>query len=169
MIREILEEYFDSGDLPALDKNEDPFWDPPNPILIGQSFLQLEPLGVQIENQLEAAILSIDGTGGRQGTINLAYKPCNNQGDTDEDSLPPELQVDDVTELIGKKNLYFQVYIESACDLPENLCYNTFVTYQFKFWPEAIYQTAECAGSTRTPQFNYEQMHCIENISKDIA
>lgn len=35
MIREILEEYFDSGDLPALDKNEDPFWDPPNPILIG--------------------------------------------------------------------------------------------------------------------------------------
>jgi len=35
MIREILEQYFVSGDLPKLDKNEDPFWDPPNPILIG--------------------------------------------------------------------------------------------------------------------------------------
>jgi hypothetical protein len=69
MIREMLEEFFDTGDLPKLDRNEDPFWDPPNPILIGQSFLQLEPLGVQIENQLEAAILSIDGTGGKQGAL----------------------------------------------------------------------------------------------------
>lgn len=35
MIREILEQYFDSGELVKLNKNEDPFWDPPNPILIG--------------------------------------------------------------------------------------------------------------------------------------
>ena len=35
MIREILDEYYDSGVIPTLDKNEDPFWDPPNPILIG--------------------------------------------------------------------------------------------------------------------------------------
>ena len=39
MIREILEEFFDSQELPEIDKNEDPFWDPPNPIMIGQSFL----------------------------------------------------------------------------------------------------------------------------------
>ena len=37
MIREILEGYFDSGELPKLGKNEDPFWGPSNPILIGQS------------------------------------------------------------------------------------------------------------------------------------
>lgn len=101
MIREILDEFFDSGIKPKLDKNEDPFWDPPNPILVGQSFLQLEPLGVQIENQLEAAILSIDGNGGKHGTINIGYRPCNDQGETDEDALPLELQVDDVSELIG--------------------------------------------------------------------
>lgn len=35
MVRELLEEYFDNGVLPKLSKNEDPFWDPPNPILIG--------------------------------------------------------------------------------------------------------------------------------------
>jgi len=35
MIRELLEEFFDSGNLPALSQAEDPFWDPPNPILIG--------------------------------------------------------------------------------------------------------------------------------------
>jgi len=35
MIREILEQYFDSNVRPNLGINEDPFWDPPNPILIG--------------------------------------------------------------------------------------------------------------------------------------
>lgn len=65
MIREILEEYFDDGKLPQLTKESDPFWDPPNPILIGQSFLQLEPLSLMFENNLDAAILSIDGAGGK--------------------------------------------------------------------------------------------------------
>lgn len=65
MIRELLEEYFDSGELPKQDKTLDPFWDPPNPLLIGQSFLKLESLGMQFENELSVAILSIDGHGGK--------------------------------------------------------------------------------------------------------
>jgi len=31
--------------------------------------LQLEPLGLGFENELEAAILSIDGAGGKQGML----------------------------------------------------------------------------------------------------
>jgi len=65
MIREILEEFFDDQKLPILEKEEDPFWDPPNPILIGQSFLQLESLSLMFESNLEASILSIDGAGGK--------------------------------------------------------------------------------------------------------
>ena len=30
-------QFFDSGELPTTDKNEDPFWDPPNPVLIHMS------------------------------------------------------------------------------------------------------------------------------------
>lgn len=52
IIKDVLEEFFETGIKPVLDKDTDPFWDPPNPILIGQSFLQLEPLGYFIENHL---------------------------------------------------------------------------------------------------------------------
>ena len=45
MVREILDQYFESGVKPETVKKDDPFWDPPNPILIGQAFLQLEALG----------------------------------------------------------------------------------------------------------------------------
>jgi hypothetical protein len=72
-------------------------------------------------------------------------------------------------ELIGKKNLYFVVNIDSAEGLPQHLCHNTFVTYQFKFLPDQIYQTEESSGSNRSPKFGYAQMHCIEVITKDIA
>jgi len=35
MIRDILQEFFDKGEKPQLGKNEDPFWDPSNPMLVG--------------------------------------------------------------------------------------------------------------------------------------
>jgi len=35
MIREIYEDFLDTGDIPKLSRVEDPFWDPPNPIIIG--------------------------------------------------------------------------------------------------------------------------------------
>ena len=121
---------------------------------------------MQIENQLDAAILSIDGTGGKQGTISIGYTPCNKQGNTDEDALPVEFQVDDVMELVGKKDLFFKVNIDEASGLPKGLCFNTFVTYQFEFWPEVIYQTDEAAGLNQNPKFGYDKMHCIDYIDQ---
>ena len=80
---------------------EDPFWDPPNPILIGQSFLQLQPLSLTVENSLDAAILSIDGHGGKQGVLSISYEPCNAEGNTDEDYIPEEFLVEDSKDLLG--------------------------------------------------------------------
>ena len=54
MIRENLNEYFNDGVLPKFDnKEKDPFWDPPEPLLIGTSYLSLKSLGYTLENKLE--------------------------------------------------------------------------------------------------------------------
>ena len=170
MIRELLEEFFDSGSLPKLNKAEDPFWDPPNPILIGQSFLQLEPLGIQFENNLETAgILSIDGQGGKNGILNIGYAPCTVNGETEEDAQPDEFMVEDANELIGMKNLYFKVYVRNASMLPKHLNCNPFVTYQFKFEKDVIYSTQEVPGIVSDPKFGYEQIHKIDDITPEIA
>lgn len=170
MIRELLEEFFDSGNLPKLNKAEDPFWDPPNPILIGQSFLQLEPLGIQFENNLDkAGILSIDGQGGKNGILNIGYAPCTVNGECEEDSLPEEFMVEDPNELIGMKDLYFKVFIRSASSLPKHLNCNPFVTYQFKFEKDQIYTTPESTGIQSSPQFDYDHIHKIDDITPEIA
>jgi len=77
--------------------------------------LQLEPLGIQFENNLETAgILSIDGQGGKNGILNIGYSPCTVNGETEEENLPDEFMVEDAEELIGMKNLYFKVYVRNA-------------------------------------------------------
>ena len=61
MLRDLVNEYFDSGLLPTLTQEDDPLWDPPEPQIIGQSFLSLKSLGYLIENGMDAKILSTEG------------------------------------------------------------------------------------------------------------
>ncbi len=69
MMRDLVNEYFDTGDLPKLSHDEDPFWDPPEPLLIGQSFMSLKNLGYLIENEMESKILSSEGNSGVRGML----------------------------------------------------------------------------------------------------
>lgn len=50
LMRALLENFIETGQIPDFtDKDHDPFWDPPEPQLIGQSYLQLKNLGYTIE------------------------------------------------------------------------------------------------------------------------
>lgn len=68
MMRDYLNNYFDSGEMPDWnDKDKDCFWDPPEPLLVGQSSLNLQNLGYMLENELKAQILSVEGSSGHRG------------------------------------------------------------------------------------------------------
>lgn len=68
IIKDILEKYFESGKIPILTKDEDPFWDPPEHHLIGQGFLKLMSLGYLMDNSVD---LTIVGEKGAVGIINV--------------------------------------------------------------------------------------------------
>jgi hypothetical protein len=36
MIKDILDNYFETNEIPQLKREDDPFWDPPEPYFIGQ-------------------------------------------------------------------------------------------------------------------------------------
>ena len=74
--------------------------------MIGQSYLSLGALGFVCDSELDAAILSIDGTAGKNGTLKVKYEPCDADGrlfcqdeeNTDPDNLadmPDELFVEE--------------------------------------------------------------------------
>ena len=57
--------------------------------------------------------------------------------------MPEEFTVEDASEILGLKDLHFKVFIKCAADLPPGLSSNPFVTYQFRFEKDTIYQTKE--------------------------
>lgn len=72
IIKEILDTYFESNQIPILTKDKDPFWDPPEQHLIGQGFLKLLSLAYLVDNPAE---LSLVGDNGAVGSLNvIIYK-----------------------------------------------------------------------------------------------
>lgn len=82
------------------DKDRDPFWDPPEPLLVGTSYLSLKNLGYTLENELEAKILSSEGADGARGVLSISYWPCDASGHGEPDE---ELLVEEPKELLGKE------------------------------------------------------------------
>ncbi len=82
------------------DKDRDPFWDPPEPLLVGTSYLSLKNLGYTLENELEAKILSSEGADGARGVLSISYWPCDASGNGEPDE---DLLVEEPKELLGKE------------------------------------------------------------------
>lgn len=125
-MRDMVDEYFDTGIKPNAAKVDDPFWDPPTPILIGQAFLPLDALGYVCDNDVDAAILSADGSAKQKGFLRCGYDPCDGNGriflsDNDERpfdpkkhaKLPDELYIEDPNDLLKyNKPYYFKFRIK---------------------------------------------------------
>lgn len=107
MMRDLVNEYFETEQLPQLTNDEDPFWDPPEPMLIGQSFMSLKNLAYLIENEMESKILSSEGNSGVRGILSVKYFPTDETGeaDPDEDSLPDEPE--DLSNILFQRTFLF--------------------------------------------------------------
>lgn len=164
MMRDLLEEYFESEEIPQVTRDNDPFWDPPEPQLIGQSFMALKNLGYLVDNELDAKILSSEGSSGVRGNLKVRYCPTDDtgEGEPDEDLLPEEPE-----DLLGKA-ITFKVEIDGAKELPKDLCKNVFVSYGLNFDKSRSYQTEEVEGKSQNPSFNFTKLHHVDSVTPSI-
>ena len=117
----MLEKFYESGSLPSTNNINDPFWDPPEPHLIGQGFLSLQPLAYLIDNPAE---LSLVGDTGECGSILVNLVPLDENGEPLGDKAD---FIEDPIELLNKR-VDFGLNIEYA-NLPENICQDTYCEY----------------------------------------
>lgn len=57
IIKDMSEQYFETGIIPKLEDNDDPFWDPPEPTLIGRAFLTTKALAYMFDNPTTLSII----------------------------------------------------------------------------------------------------------------
>lgn len=50
IIKDMSEQYFETGVIPQLEQKDDPFWDPPEHSLIGRGFLTTKALTYMFDN-----------------------------------------------------------------------------------------------------------------------
>ena len=161
MMRDLLNQFFDTGDLPEVDQDHDPFWDPAEALHIGTSHLQLKNLGYMLPNELDSKILSSEGAQGQNGILRVQYTPCAENGiDEPED----DVQCDEPHELVGKE-CWFRVEIDQAMNLPAELCQDTYVTYSFKHEPNVQYRTDSVPGINQNPKYSYSKVHHIPTVT----
>lgn len=70
IIKDMSEQYFETGVIPIMDQNNDPFWDPQVPTLIGRGFLTTKALAYMFDNPATLPIIGEDEHCG-QLTVNL--------------------------------------------------------------------------------------------------
>lgn len=69
-IKEILDRYFETNQIPILSKEDDPFWDPAEQHLIGQGYLKMLSLVYLVDNPAD---LNLVGDGGPTGSLTVFF------------------------------------------------------------------------------------------------
>jgi hypothetical protein len=132
--------------------------------LIGQSFMALKNLGYMVENEIDAKILSSEGSSGVRGALAVKYFPTD---DTGENEPEDDMLVEEPEELLGKA-ITFRLEIASAKGLPKELCKNTFVSYGLTFDRSRTYQTDEYSGKSENPVYNFKKVHHVDTVTPSI-
>lgn len=77
IIKDMSEQYFENGIIPKLENNDDPFWDPPEPVLIGRAFLTTKALAYMFDNP---TTLSVIGEDDQCGELDVNMVPTDETG-----------------------------------------------------------------------------------------
>lgn len=161
LMRELLQRCEEEGfevadDLPP---EQDPFWDPvEDERLIGEAQILLEGLLMQMENQLDARILSAEGH--QVGTLHIEVWPLNKEGNP---GVPDDEIVDEPQELLGSR-MGVQVKVTYARDLPEALANDVRIEYQW-FIDQHPYRLNPSYGYNTNPKFDHKQVFVQDPVT----
>ncbi|KAF4711775.1 hypothetical protein FOZ62_006038 [Perkinsus olseni] len=131
-MRDMFEAWCDEGQayIDDLHDEDDPFWDPITlEREIGTARIYLESLTMQLENELDAKVMS-SSTGRPVGTLTCAVWPLSRDGSST--TVPDEEIVEEPSQLVGLP-LSFRLVVKKAAHLtPRELANNVRVRYRWQ-------------------------------------
>lgn len=127
IIKDMSEQYFETGVVPALTDATDPFWDPQTPTLIGRGFLTTKALAYMFDNP---ASLPIIGEDEHCGELIVNLVPTDDTGTRNLCEEMDEEEVEFEPEELIDKPLHYLIVVTSA-RIPTNYK-DIFVEYQIR-------------------------------------
>lgn len=163
-IKEILDKYLETNKFPNLSKEEDPFWDPQEPLLLGVAYIKLLSLVYLVENIVEASILTLEGA---IGSLFLEIVPTDILG-LKNLSFDDNYLIEDPSELLGRR-LDFLLKIKEAI-FPGNQYKDIYIEYEIKKsnGEKEKFRSNTVYGTKHNPRFSYSFHHIIDKIDENV-
>nr|XP_039265473.1 kinesin-like protein KIF28P isoform X1 [Styela clava] len=160
MIQELYQQFVDGDDsYLTIEKEKDPFYDPPQDYLIGSSNAFLQSLSYALD--FDDKLTITDHKGQEEGGLYVVVSPCNAKGKP----LPEEENfVEDPSELIGQA-YHVKVTVKSA-DI-DNSRFTNGLYVQYKFLNESELTTTPVIKGTLRPDFNHQRIISIPSMSQE--
>jgi len=156
-IREIGNNYLDTGEIPEWDPETDPFLDDPEPELIGQGYLHMKCLAHLFDNHVTMRLLNSNAR--IAGELSAGFTPTDSTG-KGEPEEPPE----DPSELEGKP-IYFYLKID---ELTLNNKYrDVFCEYKLPY-PTQVFTTQKTSETATKHELNYKHFHSYDSADKEL-
>ncbi|XP_062501904.1 kinesin-like protein KIF28 isoform X2 [Corticium candelabrum] len=157
LIQDMYEKFLDNPEeMAAIKREEDPFWEPIEDILIGTANVFLQNLSFALD--FDDIVAVRDYKGQQEGTLVVAVTPTNQSGKA---LLDEEAFVENSSELIGKP-FHFKIFIRCAEIEKPRFSRGIRCSYFIRGRPESI-QT-ELVKDTLTPEFNHSHLVTIDTM-----
>ncbi|KAK2149668.1 hypothetical protein LSH36_442g01044 [Paralvinella palmiformis] len=155
---DLYQRYLD-GDKTVLKipKDEDPFWEPPEDMLIGTCNVFLQSLSYALDFDDRLAVT--DFKGNEEGSMFVNVTPCTANGKL----LDQDYFIDDPHELIGRP-YYFKVTIKSAG--VNNVRYSRGLYVKYRVYDDHSYIVTGTITGTLTPEFNHSKVIAFKEVTQ---
>ncbi len=155
LMRELYTRYVQEGSA-GVTKEQDPFWEPSEPVLVGVANVYLAPLsyGVEFDDPVEIR----DYKGKTEGIVQVIVKPCDEHGNhlDEEDNF-----VEDSSELLGKP-MYLKFCLPYARGLNPKFAKGIQARWDFY----GIKGETKIVEKTTNPEWGFEQVYTFQDVSK---
>lgn len=157
-MQDLYQRSMDGEDLSKIPKEEDPFWEPPEDVLIGTASVFLQSLSYALDFDDKLSITDYKGEEVATVVINVA--PCY----ANEKPLSEEFFVDEPSELLGK-DYHYKVTIRNATVHDAKFNKGLYIKYK-PFRENEDTQTKTVTG-TLSPEFNHSKVFHFDSITQD--
>ncbi|EDO35613.1 predicted protein [Nematostella vectensis] len=156
LMQEMYQKFMDSEDI-NVPKEEDPFWEPPEDVLIGTANVFLQSLAYALD--FDDKLTATDYKGSEEASIFVNVSPCTQTGK----SLDEDYFVDEPKDLLGKP-FHYKVTIRSA-DI-HKARFNKGVYIKYKCLGDEEFTQTDTKANTLSPEFNNSKVFSIPSISE---
>ncbi|XP_070198402.1 kinesin-like protein KIF28 isoform X3 [Littorina saxatilis] len=160
IIQEMYQQYLDGEEVFNRSREEDPFWEPTEDVLVGTASVFLQSLSYALDFDDRLSITDYKGL--EEGHLIVNITPCNQAGKSlDEDSF-----VDEPSELLGRP-YHFKVSVRSAEIHKSRFSKGVLVKYKVPIVHDKEYTETKWVTGSLSPEFNHSRVIGIDKIKQE--